>query len=50
MNFSYDPEEFAINMNMYMNNDVVFSNSFSGEHNSFIFKIIYFLAYSDIKV
>lgn len=32
MNFTYDPDEFAINMNMYMNNDEIFSNSFSGKY------------------
>lgn len=31
MNFSYSPNEFAINMDMYMNNNVIFSNSFSGK-------------------
>lgn len=34
MNFTYIPDDFAINMDMYMNNDVIFSNSFSGKMES----------------
>lgn len=36
MNFTYDPNEFAIDMEMYMNDDVIFSNSFSGEYRPLI--------------
>ncbi|CAH1164046.1 unnamed protein product [Phaedon cochleariae] len=32
MNFTYDPNEFAVNMNMYMNNNNIFSNSFSAKN------------------
>lgn len=44
MNFTYDPQEFAVTMNMVMNGDSVFSNTFSGNSDHiyhFIVHLIY---------
>lgn len=38
MNFTYDPQEFAINMDMFMNEMSVYSNSVSGK----TLKILYY--------
>lgn len=32
MNFTYDPNEFAVNMDMIMDGNPVFSNTFSGNN------------------